>query len=142
MDAQEIIATAQEIVRSAERDILSPQPGECLLCFTARQLTDFGCNGEHRFATIYRDRAAPRATALLRRLARMGACCCDCEIFMNAYALGHRYITPGYWYRASDGTERYQEPRGPDDLPQCHGVRRGSTQPCGVWERRYQVRYS
>ena len=41
-------------------------------------------------AEIYRDRTAPRATALLDRLSGMGACCCDCEMFLNAFALTHR----------------------------------------------------
>lgn len=109
-----------------------------MLCFAARQLNEFGCDGTHRFITAYRDRTAPRATALLKRLSGMGACCCDCEVFMNAYVLGHRFITPGYWYENEYGSEIYQEPEPPERLPECYGVRRGSTQPCGVWERRYR----
>jgi hypothetical protein len=52
---------------------------------------------------------APRATALVDRLAWRGGCCCDCEIILNVYTD----------YPATDRI-----------LP-CAGVSRaGSTQPC------------
>lgn len=138
MDIQPILQTAHNILRDAESDLLTPDAGECLACFVARQLEEFGCNGTHRFAILYRDRTAPRATALLKRLSHMGACCCDCEIFLNAYGLSHRFVTPGYWYNDSAGSEEWEDPEWPEVLPKCHRVRRGSTQPCEVWERCYR----
>ena len=138
MENPEILETAQIILRNADEEVLTPRAGECLGCFAARQLGEFGCNGTHRFVTLYRDRTAPRATALIRRLSRMGACCCDCEIFMNAYVLAHRFVTPGYWFTDAHGQEAWEDPKWPEQLPECHKVRRGSTQLCEIWERRYR----
>ncbi len=90
MDKKLIESEAMAIVDEAAARILMPHEGECLLCYVYRQLTEFGCDGTHRFARSFRDCTAPRATALLRNLARAGACCCDCEIFSNAYRLGPR----------------------------------------------------
>jgi len=127
MDVENVFDDAEGFLRAAARDLLSPRAGECLVCFVARQLQDFGCDGSQRFTRMFRDRAAPRATALFARLARMGARCCDCEIFLNAYALGRPQGAGGpAWELFEDGD--------PPDLPPCHGVRRGSTQACGVWE--------
>lgn len=137
MDTENVFDTVQEILRDARAELVDPHDGECLLCFVARQLDEYGCNGTHRFAEHYRDRNAPRATALIGRLSRMGACCCDCEVFLNAYGLSERYLTPGYWTTDAQGWDEYVEPQGPASPPPCEGARRGSTQPCGVWQRRY-----
>lgn len=112
MSTSQIEIEAEQIVRALSEELFAPRDGECLVCFVDRQLTAHGCNGTHRFTEHYREVRAPRATALLRRLSQQGACCCDCEIFLNAYEL----------VRA-------------DDASSCGGVRSGSVQPCARWRR-------
>ncbi len=78
-DGQQPIATEVENQLSVRSTLLTvPSLGECLACYVLRML-DFGCLGL-RWATLYRDQAAPTATALARNLGRMGAFC-DCENF-------------------------------------------------------------
>lgn len=128
MDTLTITQEAEQILHDAAETLTSPRAGECLTCFVARQMAEFGCNNTHRFALHYRDQKAPRASALLSRLSRMGACCCDCEIFFNAYALRLEVAKtkrPGDDFAVS----------GSEDLPGCAGVRAGSTQPCVNWVR-------
>lgn len=105
-----------------------PKPGECLICYLWR-MQDFGCRG-HEFTDRYVELRAPGATGLRRRLAGMGAVCCECEVFLNAYQPIHRQ-----WLEelAEDEWE-YRMAETPD-MPPCFGVRRGSTQPCGLWTR-------
>src|SRR5699024_12836129 len=91
-DVERIATESFEIVRDASSRILEPGPGECLLCFVYRQIGEFGCNSTHRFTLHYRDRMAPRATALLDRLARLGACCCGCEMLCNAFRSEERRV--------------------------------------------------
>lgn len=93
MDSTPIADEAQEIIRNASSDILTPLKGECVLCFTDRQLGQFGCHNTLRFALTYRDLVAPRATALDRRLGAKGGYC-DCEIFLNAYQPVRRSPVP------------------------------------------------
>lgn len=148
MDKNIIDSDIRTIVDGASARILTPRPGECLVCYVFRQLREFGCNGTHRFAEVYRDRTAPRATALLDRLSSMGACCCDCEMFLNAFALTHRpWMTSMSFGELigtrfdSDEAAELREEFGIDPPPAetfylcCRLVRRGSTQPCGNWTR-------
>jgi len=94
------------------RRLSEPGERECLRCYLVRMLTAFGCNGTHRWTEHWRDLRAPRATALLERLARRGGCCCDCEVILNVF-------------------RDYPED-APGPLP-CAGVSRaGSTQPCSL----------
>ena len=111
-----IVDEAEEFVRRLAEEVTRPRANECLCCYVARQLDEFSCDGSHRHAFRYRDTMAPRATALRDRLSQLGACCCDCELFMNGYQL------------------RTAQP-GPDVVPPCRGVRRGSLQPCDNWAR-------
>ena len=120
---QRIIDDAERYVRELATDLLRPNPGECLCCYVARQLGEFSCNGTHRHAFAYRDAVAPRATALRERLARVGAHCCDCELFENAYAPADRRL------------REQEQGWAPSELPPCAGVRRGSTRPCANWVR-------
>lgn len=89
-------------------------------------LDEFSCDGTHRHAFRYRDGTAPRATALRERLRRIGACCCDCEMFLNAYVLR------ADWERRMAGDLADGED-GAEPVPPCQGVRRGSVRPCGNW---------
>ena len=115
-----IVAEAEAFVRDLSEQLLEPWPGECLCCYLARELMTVGCDGTHRHTLRFRDTTAPRATGLVPRLAELGACCCDCEVLINAYELA-------------------VPPRGDEDgyleLPPCRLVRGGSTQPCANWMR-------
>lgn len=134
------VQDAERILADASQALLQPDHGECLLCYVHRMLLDFGCNTRLRFATRYRDVRAPRATALERRLARLGGFC-DCEILLNGYELRLEHHDSDPWSAlvdeftetadlADDPAETEQPSPGP--LP-CTGVRAGSTQPCSLW---------
>ncbi|MBS1907488.1 MAG: DUF2695 domain-containing protein [Actinobacteria bacterium] len=118
MESQQIYLDAEQIVRALSEELLAPRDGECLVCFVDRQLTEHGCDGTRRFALHFRGIRAPRATALERTLSEKGACCCDCEIYANAY----------------------ERVRGTDAEP-CRGVARGSAQPCTLWRRQQRGRW-
>src|SRR5690606_26935694 len=109
MTTTPISEIAERIVHEIASTVMKPSEGECLVCFVSRQLDDFGCDGTHRFALHYRDSVAPRATALLARLSAAGACCCDCEMFLNAYQPASRLWTPGFAESDADGYEYWQE---------------------------------
>lgn len=134
MDRELIENEAEQILLESSHALLTPKPGECLVCYVDRQVAEFGCDNTHRFAAAYRDLAAPRATALLRRLAALGACCCDCEMFMNAFHPASRLWTGGYWQPGSDGYDTWVDAEPPARMPSCTGVRRGSVQPCANWD--------
>jgi len=135
MEPNQIEIEAEGLVRDLSNELFTPQPRECLLCFVDRQVSEFGCDGTHRFAAHFRDMTAPRATALLRTLGGLGAFC-DCEVALNAYWPEASLWSRGYWHQFADGREEYREARPPDRMPPCRGVRRGSTPPCALWERR------
>ncbi|MGY2875385.1 hypothetical protein ACVW00_002575 [Marmoricola sp. URHA0025 HA25] len=109
---------AEAIVRALADRATAPRPRECLACFVARMLEEFGCDCTLRFARHYRDVRAPRASGLERRLGSMGGFC-DCEIFLNGLQ------------RAD--LSREEDPAPPP--PPCRGAQRGSTQACGLWMR-------
>lgn len=116
---------AELLVRDAAAQLTGPQPGECVICFVARMLDEFGCDTSLRFALRYRDLVAPLATGLERRLGAMGGYC-DCEIFLNGVRLGDHLLEH----------DEFDEPVAPDPVPRCGGVRRGSTRSCANWVRR------
>jgi hypothetical protein len=109
-------ASAADAANAAEREVAQlaqrltvPGARECLRCYLVRMLDAFGCDNTHRWTTRWRDLRAPRATALIDRLAERGGCCCDCEVIFNVYPA----------YPVADG------------LRPCAGVSRaGSTKPC------------
>ena len=86
MDDVAIDEQAVWLIRSMARRLTQPRAGECLVCYVARMLDEFGCDTTLRFARNYRDQMAPRATKLERRLGDMGGFC-DCEIFLNGMRL-------------------------------------------------------
>lgn len=77
-----------EVVEAELRALASmltePDDRECLRCFVLRMLSEFGCDGSHRWSGRWRDVRAPRATGLLRRLGELGGSC-DCEVLMNVF---------------------------------------------------------
>lgn len=130
MDQLPAVRDAESVLATASVELLGVNPGECLLCYVARMLTQFGCSGQLRFARHYRDTRAPRATGLERRLAQLGARC-DGAI-LEAYGLrAAAWLLP-----EEDGwDDLVEEDVWPDRFPPCQEVRRGSTQPCFLWQR-------
>ncbi|WP_375502542.1 DUF2695 domain-containing protein [uncultured Jatrophihabitans sp.] len=127
-----IIDQAEALVRQLAAELTAVYEGECLCCYVWRQLDEYPCDGTHRHAIRFRDAAAPRATALRVRLSRVGACCCDCELFMSGYQPQKRFWTPEREV-TMNGVARLIEGEPPEVLPSCAGVRRGSVQPCTNW---------
>lgn len=125
---------AEEYLRDLAAHLTDPADGECLQCYVFRMLA-FGCKGL-RWAERYRDRRAPAATALLRRLRSSGAGC-DCEIFWNAFDLRSEFMIVPVWIDPDMGPME-GDPEYPDPMPTCRGVRRGSTKPCALWLARYR----
>lgn len=125
---------AERLVRRVAADLIAIRPGECLVCYVARMLDEFGCRCTLRFAKRYRDAEAPRATALERRLGQVGGFC-DCEIFLNGWKLHQRFRKP---VREVDayGIVFEEDAEEPAELPPCATVRRGSIRPCANWIRR------
>lgn len=127
--ATPIVDEAEGLVRDLASELTAPRKGECLCCYLERVLAEFPCDGTQRLTLHYRDTTAPRATTLRDRLSRMGACCCDCEVLLNAY----QPADPDRPVRAFAGEA--EKSRTHDAAPPCQGVRRGSVQPCGNWVR-------
>lgn len=120
METESLVIDDTEIfVGELTEEAREPFAGECLCCYVARMLEQFSCDGSHRHSLRYRDLVAPRATSFRKTLSQMGACCCDCEVLLNAYQL-----------------RSYSDDDDPDPLPPpCECVRRGSLQPCVNWVR-------
>lgn len=140
MTNENIIDEAEAFLAATSQEMIGPLPGECLLCYLARMLEQWGCRG-HRFVEHYRALAAPRATALRERLSRMGACCCDCEVFLNVYELRPEFDDDFDADWDDDADDEDDERDLLASRPPCGGVRRGSTQPCELWQRQYRPRY-
>lgn len=102
-----------------------PVEHECLICYLYRVGANEPCRQTLRVLKHYRDTVAPRATALERRIQMLGGYC-DCEVLMNA-------VRP-----ASVETARLLD-EGADIT--CHGIRRGSIQPCDQWLMRRGVQW-
>jgi hypothetical protein len=99
-----------ELAELAQR-LTEPGERECLRCFLLRMISEFGCDGTHRWTVRWRDLRAPKARGLVQRMQRRGGCCCDCEVIFNVF--------PDY-----PDTEQV--------LP-CAGIlRAGSTAPCDL----------
>jgi Protein of unknown function (DUF2695) len=64
--------------------LTEPDDRECLRCFLLRMISEFGCDGTHRWTIRWRDQRAPLATSLLGRLEELGGCC-DCEVLLNVF---------------------------------------------------------
>jgi hypothetical protein len=96
------------------RRLTEPGERECLRCFLLRMISEFGCDGTHRWTVRWRDARAPRARGMVPRLRRRGGCC-DCEVLINVFP-----------YYPSD-----------TELLPCAGVLRvGSAMPCDLGQLR------
>lgn len=105
-----VATVAEDMVATLSEALTRPGERECLTCYLSRMLDAFGCDNRLRWAEHWRDRNAPQATALARRLQQRGGYC-DCEVMLNVYP------------------QLLLEEDEPQ--PPCLGVsRRGSTRPC------------
>ena len=138
---------AAHLLRDVADRLVAVRDGECLACYVQRMVHEHGCV-EHRFVAAFRDQTAPRATALERRLERLGGFC-DCETLWNAFvtvaelAAEARIRGARLWALDHDDDDAYDEAERQDEEldrealrvepAPCWGVRRGSTQPCRRW---------
>lgn len=126
---------AEQLVREAAELLTAPRSRECLLCYVARMLEEFRCDCTLRFALAYRDRRAPRATALTRRLAGAGGLC-DCEIFLHGWAPAPSVAQVPQRVDLRQQPRDRRRPEPLDALSPCRGAGPHSTRPCGLWVRR------
>ncbi len=122
-----LIAGMEGELKELSGALTTPRPRECLVCYVLRML-EYGCHGQY-WLKRYRDLRAPRATALERRISRMGGYC-DCEMLMNAF-----HPNPWGVRAGGDGDLAFES------MPGCLGVRGGSTRPCLLWVDRNAVRW-
>ncbi len=72
------------------RRLTAPGERECLRCYLQRMISEFGCDGTHRWTLRWRDLMAPRARGLVRKLQDRGGICCDCEVIYNVFPAGQQ----------------------------------------------------
>src|SRR5258708_8706085 len=60
-----------ELAELSQR-LTEPGERECLRCYLLRMISEFGCDGSHRWTVRWRDLRAPRARGLVRRMQRRG----------------------------------------------------------------------
>jgi hypothetical protein len=131
-----IIDQAEQLVRQVAEELTRVREGECLCCYVDRQLRELGCDKTHRHSLRYRDAVAPRVTRLRSQLKQLGACCCDCELFTNAYRLQKEFLVPMYERGTGEEDDRYEDELvEPAEMPPCAGVVLGSAQPCSNWKQ-------
>jgi hypothetical protein len=107
--AEDVADVVEAELARLSRRLTDPGERECLRCYLLRMISEFGCDGTHRWTVRWRDLRAPRARGLVQRMQRRGGCCCDCEVIFNVF--------PDY-------------PDTSEILP-CAGVPRpGSADPC------------
>lgn len=128
-DSGNMAAGVEEELRELSEAMTRPRPHECLVCYVFRMM-EYGCRGQ-QWMKRYRDLCAPLATALERRIARVGGFC-DCEMLMNSFLPSPRY------FETDEDGDVISQP-----MLACLGVRAGSTQPCRLWvgRREYQWGY-
>lgn len=118
MDPESSDAVEAEL-RAVSSLLTMPRSHECLACYVSRML-EFGCHGS-QWMCRYQELAAPRATALERRMSLLGGYC-DCELLMNVFHPSHLAFAVDAHGEALN-----------ESMPDCFGVRTGSTQPCALW---------
>ena len=115
-------AEAEEHLTALASAMTAPRPRECVLCYVNRMLDAFGCDTTLRWARRWRALRAPRATGLERRLEARGGFC-DCEIFLNGWALRDDLQVE----------DEEGELTWPEERPACRGAAGRSSQPCANW---------
>lgn len=102
-----------------------PQERECLVCFVARMLDEFGCDGSLLWTRRFRDLRSPTATAVERRYGEQ-LVPCDCLVVHKAHRPTRELMVRDV---------HTDELEWPDRMPPCAGVRRTNTRACANWER-------
>jgi len=125
MTGETIIEQLETELREMAEAATMPRGSECVACYVARMLDDFGCDTTLRWARRFRDVRSPTASGLERRLGNMGGFC-DCEIFLNSLEMSRHVLVRDV---------HTDELEMPPELPDCAGVRRTSTRWCSNWER-------
>ena len=92
--------------------LTAPEPAECVLCYVARMLVSFGCDGTLRWSVRWWIRRAPRAN--LAPVLDVHGDYCDCEVFRTGWRPAYEPGPPG------------------DGLPRCTHPRI-ATEPCDNW---------
>lgn len=119
-------ADAEAHVAALAAELTAPAGDECVLCYTERMLTAFGCDRTLRWVLRWRDLHRPRATRLERRLKARGGFC-DCEVLFNGWTS----------LRGSPCLPRGGQPQWPG----CVGSKPHSSRPCGYWRPRRRPRW-
>src|SRR5258708_17723266 len=73
-----------ELAELSQR-LTAPGERECLRCYLLRMISEFGCDGSHRWTVRWRDLRAPRARGLVQRMQRRGGCWCDSEVVFDLF---------------------------------------------------------
>jgi len=107
--------------------LMAPHHNECLVCFLLRAVSVLEPTG-FAMTQVFRDANAPRATGLDARLERLG-------VHGDAHLLRWGVVANGMIWM----DERCVDCGMPTEAPPCFGVRKGSTQPCGLWIWRRQA---
>lgn len=133
------------MLRDYAAAVVGVRPRECHPCYVERMLAEHECI-EFRFSASYRDQVAPAATALVDRLLEQHHCRCDCEtlrfVFVSTATVDQaaRRLAMRLGVEVDELARKdLRDTAGPRDA--CHGVRRGSTRPCGRWRRLHRRRY-
>ena len=126
---------AEEFLVGLSEALTAPGPGECVLCFAARMVSEFGCDTTMRWVRRWRDLRVQRATGLVRRLNARGGFC-DCEIFLNGITYAPHLLVRSLPPDPDEDEDVHEdEGRWPNPRPRCGGVRSGSTKGCTHWVR-------
>lgn len=108
---QDLSAVIEAEIAALAQRLIEPGETECIRCYLLRMITEFGCDGTHRWTVSWRDLRAAQPGGLLRQLQLRGGSGCDCEVLLNVF--------PDY-------------PPSAGLLP-CAGVSRpGSARPCDL----------
>ncbi len=102
-----------------------PQDRECLVCFVARLVEEFGCDSSLLWARRFRDLRSPSATSLEQRYVER-LVVCDCLVVSEAHQPVRELMVRDV---------HTDELEWPARLPPCAGVRRTNTRACAHWDR-------
>ena len=84
--ADNVVDVVEAELAELSQRLTEPGERECLRCYLLRMISEFGCDGSHRWTVRWRDLRAPRARGLVQRMQRRGGCCCcDCEVIFNVF---------------------------------------------------------
>ncbi|WP_125612715.1 DUF2695 domain-containing protein [Specibacter cremeus] len=109
-------------VNELAREMMTPEPNECLPCFVQRMVMLEGCENDLGWTGFYLARYSSSFTGLERLLDTIGGDC-DCEVVEDVYARREEL-----W-----NADRCPGCGVPLESPGCRGVGGSPLQPCGLW---------